>query len=174
MATAPLTTPLTSSTRPPHLVHFLADDLGWASVGYHRAAGDEDVRTPNIDALAAAGVQLDRHYAHKICSPSRCAVQSGRAPVHVNVQNVLPEAVNPDDPIGGYQGMPLNMTGIASVLGRGGYRRHFVGKWDVGMATERHHPRARGYESWYGCAEPSLDLTTSGWPHTFCCCCCCC
>ena len=41
MATAPLTTPLTSSTRPPHLVHFLADDLGWASVGYHRAAGDE-------------------------------------------------------------------------------------------------------------------------------------
>ena len=45
MATAPLTTPLTSSTRPPpHLVHFLADDLGWASVGYHRAAGDEDVR----------------------------------------------------------------------------------------------------------------------------------
>ena len=80
------------------------------------------------------------------------AIQTGRNPIHVNVQNVLPEVVNHKDKIGGYQGIPTNMTCIASVLRRGKfkYRTHIVGKWDVGMATEMHHPRARGYESWLG------------------------
>ena len=65
----------------------------------------------------------------------------GRAPIHVNVQNVPPEVHNSKDLIGGYQGIPVNMTGIATVLARGGYKCHAVGKWDVGMATAAHHPR---------------------------------
>ena len=48
-------------------------------------------------------VGAERFYVHKICSPTRCAIQSGRAPIHVNVQNVKPEAHNPDDAVGGYQ-----------------------------------------------------------------------
>ena len=55
-------------------------------------------------------------------SPSRSALQTGRNPIHVNVQNVDPDVSNPDDPIGGWQGIPTNMTGIASVLRRAGYR----------------------------------------------------
>ena len=39
----------------------------------------------------------------------------------IHEKNVLPESVNPKDPIGGYQGAPLNMTGIAAVLRRAGY-----------------------------------------------------
>ena len=42
------------------------------------------------------------------------------------------------------------MTTIATVLSAAGYRTHAVGKWDVGMASEAHHPRARGYDSWTG------------------------
>ena len=154
---------------PPHIVHFLADDFGWAHVGWHRnkqphdnvLTAHDDVSTPNLDALAADGLILDRHYAHKICSPSRCAIQTGRAPIHVNVQNVLPESVNPKDPIGGYQGIPLNMSGMATVLRRGGYRTHLVGKWDVGMATELHHPKARGYESFFGYWHHANDYWTN-------------
>ena len=48
-------------------------------------------------------VGAERFYVHKICSPTRCAIQSGRAPIYVNVQNVKPEAHNPDDAVGGYQ-----------------------------------------------------------------------
>eukprot|EP00041_Stephanoeca_diplocostata_P016857 m.334494 g.334494 ORF g.334494 m.334494 type:complete len:565 (+) comp20507_c1_seq2:254-1948(+) len=151
---------------PPHIIHILADDLGWADVGFHRdpAADPRDVQTPNIDALVQDGIELSRFYVFKYCSPSRSSIQSGRNPIHVNVQNVLPEVSNPRDPIGGFQGIPTNMTGIAAVLRRGHikYRTHIVGKWDVGMATELHHPRARGYESWLGYWHHSNDY----WTHT--------
>jgi arylsulfatase I/J len=57
---------------------------------------------------------------------------------------------NPDDPISGFQGIPRNMTGLGEVMGRAGYERHFVGKWDAGMATPDHTPVGRGYESFFG------------------------
>ena len=92
----------------PHIIHILIDDLGWADVGYHRKnSGDvsnkTDVETPNIDALVDSGIDLQRFYTHKFCSPSRCAIQSGRHPIHVNVQNVPPEVRNSKDSQGGYQ-----------------------------------------------------------------------
>lgn len=71
-------------------------------------------------------------------------MQTGRNPVSVNVQNVVPEVSNAADKVGGWQGIPTEMTGVASVLKRAGYATHAVGKWDVGMATASHHPRARG------------------------------
>ena len=111
------------------------DDLGYAELGYHRAAVNHttrEVQTPKIDALVASGVRLERHYVHKFCSPTRSAIQSGRAPIHVNVINADPTVHNPQDPVGGYAGIPRNMTGMAAVLRRGGYATHFVGKWDAG------------------------------------------
>ena len=105
------------------------------------------VQTPNIDGLVQEGIKLDRHYVHKFCSPTRCAIQSGRAPIHVNVINAAPEVSNPLDPVAGYAGMARNMTGIAEVMKRGGYKTHFAGKWDVGMATGEHTPVGRGYDT---------------------------
>ena len=100
-------------------------------VGYHRNdAGSGEVSTPTLDRIAQDGLRLERLYVHKICSPTRCALQSGRAPVHVNTQNVLPEVANPRDPVSGYQGIPVNMTGVAQLLAGAGYRTAAVGKWD--------------------------------------------
>ena len=144
----------------PNIIHMLLDDFGWAEVGFHRTAGADsrpaaalapaDVSTPVLDSLVAESLELRRFYVHKICSPTRCSLQSGRAPIHVNVVNVLPESTNPEDPVGGYQGIPINMTTMAQLLSRAGYRTAAVGKWDVGMATPRHSPLARGYQSWLG------------------------
>jgi arylsulfatase I/J len=117
-----------SSPSTPHIVHVVADDLGWADVGYHRENATDEVHTPNIDELVKTGLELNRHYVHKICSPTRSAVQSGRAPIHVNVQNVVPESVNAKDPLGGFQGIPLNMTCIASQMKKANYKTHIVGK----------------------------------------------
>ena len=144
----------------PHLVFALADDFGWANLGLHRqesAQGLAEAQTPNLDALATDGITLSRHYAYKICSPSRSALQSGRLAVHVNTQNTAVSAHNPDDPVSGYAGIPRNMTCVANKLSEAGYRTHFVGKWDAGMATPRHTPQGRGYDTWYGYYQHSND-----------------
>jgi arylsulfatase I/J len=110
--------------------------------------------------MVKTGLELNRHYVHKICSPTRSAVQSGRAPIHVNVQNVVPESVNPKDPVGGFQGIPLNMTCIASQLKKAQYKTHLVGKWDCGMATMGHTPWGRGYDSFLGYFHHANDYWT--------------
>jgi arylsulfatase I/J len=56
-------------------------------------------------------------------------------------------AHNPEDPVGGFAGIPRNMTGLGEVMRQGGYRTHFVGKWDAGMATPEHTPAGRGYNT---------------------------
>ena len=112
----------------PHIIHIVADDLGWRYVDWHRQDDGAEQLTPNLHALIKQGLELDRHYTFKFCSPSRSALQSGRNPISVNVQNVVPEVSNSKDPIGGYQGIPTNMTGVADVLKRAGYRTAAVGK----------------------------------------------
>eukprot|EP00322_Chrysochromulina_rotalis_P022631 CAMPEP_0115845690 /NCGR_PEP_ID=MMETSP0287-20121206/9485_1 /TAXON_ID=412157 /ORGANISM="Chrysochromulina rotalis, Strain UIO044" /LENGTH=644 /DNA_ID=CAMNT_0003299477 /DNA_START=71 /DNA_END=2005 /DNA_ORIENTATION=- len=138
----------------PHVALVLADDFGHANIGYNRRGepGDAsaEVHTPNLDALADAGIILSRHYTYKYCAPSRAALQSGRLPVHVNMENTGVTVMNEADPISGYAGIPRNMTGIATKLRAAGYKTHAVGKWDVGMATPEHTPLGRGYDSWLG------------------------
>ena len=121
----------------------LSDDWGWGNFGLHGAAN----YTPNADALAReAGVVLARHYAFKYCSPSRCALQSGRNPIHVNVLNSPVTQHNAGDAQGGQQGMPLAMTGIAEKLAAAGYATRAFGKYNVGMAHARQTPAGRGYQ----------------------------
>ena len=115
----------------PHIVYMLSDNLGWANVGYHRAAmgrPSPEVQTPHIDGLVADGIELDRFYTYKFCSPSRSAFLTGRLPIHVNFHNSdqrMPGA-----------GIPLGMTTIAEKLKGAGYATHQIGKWHVGSATQ--------------------------------------
>ena len=69
----------------PNIIVILADDLGWADIGYH----DSDVRTPVLDRLAAEGVRLERHYVYPTCSPTRVALLSGRFPSRFGVLSPL-------------------------------------------------------------------------------------
>eukprot|EP00928_Gymnodinium_smaydae_P025487 TRINITY_DN20273_c0_g1_i7.p1 TRINITY_DN20273_c0_g1~~TRINITY_DN20273_c0_g1_i7.p1 ORF type:complete len:478 (+),score=63.56 TRINITY_DN20273_c0_g1_i7:55-1434(+) len=156
--------------RGPHVLFILADDYGWSNIGFHRkehCRGDKnceqakkEVHTPTLDRLAAEGVILDRHYAFRICAPSRSSLQSGRLAIHVNMKNVGVTYNNPDDPISGYAGIPRDMTGMAEKIRHQGYKTHMVGKWDAGMATPHHTPRGRGYDSWTGYFQHANDYWT--------------
>src|SRR5262245_19698702 len=59
--------------QPPNILVLIADDLGWHDVGYH----DSEIRTPNLDRFAAAGVRLERHYVYPTCSPTRAGLLTG-------------------------------------------------------------------------------------------------
>ena len=53
----------------PNVILLMSDDQGWGDVGFN---GNEDIHTPNLDAMAASGVRLNRFYAAApLCSPTR-------------------------------------------------------------------------------------------------------
>ena len=101
----------------PHIVFVLADNLGWANVGWHTPpeTPKHEIQTPNLDALVADGLELDRFYTYKFCSPSRSSLLTGRFPMHVNIYN--------DNPTMEGAGVPTNMTMISSKLTDVGYKR---------------------------------------------------
>jgi len=127
------------SAPPKVIFHVIVDDLGWADTSYNRATPTPENTTPYMASLVAEGVQLDRHYVYHMCTPSRSSFLSGRLPVHVEVD--LPNPENPN------QGVPRNMTCIASKMKELGWQTHVVGKWDLGMATFDHTPEGRGFDS---------------------------
>ena len=149
---------LPSCTSKKHILAILMDDYGWADAGWHAHAAPPpsvpsnpdpraEVQTPHLDELVRDGIELDRHYVFKVCSPTRSAAQTGRNPLHVNAVNLDPLNYNPKDNVSGYSAVPRNMTGIAEVLrDKGGMQTRFYGKWDCGMATMEHTPKGRGYQ----------------------------
>jgi arylsulfatase B len=153
-----------SSAAPPHIVYLVIDDWGWANLANHRlndTVGNDEFPTPNLSALASEGMLLDRLYAHKFCGPSRAAIQTGRNPIHVTVLDNALTDHNPKDPMGGFQGIPRNMTGIATKLRTAGYHTHFAGKWHCGLATFDHIPSGRGYDTSLNYFDAANDYFTN-------------
>eukprot|EP00038_Savillea_parva_P008859 m.179651 g.179651 ORF g.179651 m.179651 type:complete len:548 (-) comp14819_c0_seq1:100-1743(-) len=123
----------------PHILMVIVDDFGWADAGWHRETPTPEVVTPTMDKLVQEGVELNRHYVHMMCTPTRSSFYSGRLPIHV-----LTQLSSPCDTNGA---IPRNITGVAAQLKKGGYATHHVGKWDAGMATPHHTPQGRGYDT---------------------------
>lgn len=68
--------------RRPNIIFLLADDLGWGDVGFHGS----EIKTPNLDRLAAAGARLEQFYVQPVCSPTRAALMTGRYPMRHGLQ----------------------------------------------------------------------------------------
>ncbi len=69
--------PATVPASRPNIILCMTDDQGWGDVSYN---GLKKIQTPNLDALAAAGVRFNRFYAQQSCSPTRASVMTGRHP----------------------------------------------------------------------------------------------
>ena len=115
------------------LIYQLADDFGWQNADWHKSKDNTDPpATPVMSKLIEEGIDLDQHYAFKFCAASRSAIQSGRNPIHVNVQNYGPaiwDYTNPDgDRNEIVSGMPLNITTMGKLMKDAGYSTHFFGK----------------------------------------------
>ena len=125
----------------PNIVYILADDLGWADVGYH----GPDIKTPNIDKLAAAGTKLESFYVLPVCTPTRSALMTGRYPVRYGRQfNVIRP--------GSQFGLSLEERLLPQALREAGYATAICGKWHLGDFQPAYLPMARGFEHQYGFA----------------------
>jgi arylsulfatase A-like enzyme len=131
--------------RRPNIVFILADDLGWADIGYH----DSDVRTPHLDRLAAGGTRLNRHYVYPTCSPTRVALLSGRFPSRFGVLS----------PLGATTKMRGEDALLTHALRKLGYSTHIAGKWHIGETPE-HRPLGYGFDTSYGYLRGQVDPYT--------------
>lgn len=106
------------SGKKPNIIVVFTDDQGYADIG---AAGRlPDVKTPNIDAIAADGVRFTAGYiTAPQCSPSRAGLITGRHQQKFGFDTI------PDGPL------PLEEVTIAERLKEHGYISGQVGKWHL-------------------------------------------
>ena len=128
--------PDTNAQQPPNIVLIIADDLGYGDLGCY---GQQMIRTPNIDALAAGGMRFTNYYAGStVCAPSRDALLTGKHTGHTYIRgNFLTDAG--EDPA-----LPNDEVTMAEHLKKAGYRTALFGKW--GLGGEGRGPETQGFD----------------------------
>jgi arylsulfatase A-like enzyme len=129
----------------PNIIHILADDLGWGSVGFN---GQTKIATPNLDALAASGMKLQNAYSAPVCAPSRAMLYTGFHQGHASVDGN-------DELSSGFRAQDV-MT--PQVLAAAGYNSAIIGKWGFGanqssppsINAADSLPNRHGFSEFYG------------------------
>jgi len=129
------------SERPPNLIFVLADDLGYGDLGCY---GQEKIRTPRLDALAAGGMRFTDFYAGStVCAPSRCVLMTGYHTGHAFIRGNGKDNLRPED-----------LT-LAEVLQGAGYATGMFGKWGLGQEGSTGLPTRQGFDEFYGYLDQS-------------------
>lgn len=126
-------------SRRPNIVVILSDDQGPWALG---SAGNADIKTPVLDALAQRGTRLSRFFcASPVCSPARASLLTGHVPSRHGVHDYL------DGPHAGAQSVDYlaDMPSFTDALADAGYRLGLSGKWHLGSSDV---PR-RGFVHWF-------------------------
>lgn len=136
----------------------LIDDLGFSDLGCYGS----EIATPNVDAIAAAGVRYANFHVAPLCSPTRAALLTGRNSHAAGVGLVA----NADPGFPGYAGeLPANQPSMAEVFRANGYSTLALGKWHLCKDADQHEagdrnswPLQRGFDQYYGFLEAMTNL----------------
>jgi arylsulfatase A-like enzyme len=141
----------------PNIIFILADDMGYGDLACY---GNEYIKTPNIDRLAATGTSFTQAYAGSgISSPSRCSLMTGKNSGNTRIRDNQCYA-------GGMTGLKISPKGdttivrranllpedvtLATVVGKAGYRTCLVNKWHLDGYDPKAAPNHRGFDEFYG------------------------
>lgn len=127
--------------RPPNIIFILADDLGYGDLGCY---GQKEIKTPNIDKMAAEGIRFTNHYAGStVCAPSRSCLMTGQHTGHTTVRGNS-----------GKDGRRVSLRNedvtVAEVLKQAGYATGGIGKWGLGETGTTGVPNNQGFDYWFG------------------------
>lgn len=143
----------TATTAPPgapNVIYLVLDDVGFAHLGCYGS----EIKTPNLDRLAANGLRYTNFHTTALCSPSRAALLTGDNH-HSNHLGIITEYATGYP---GYDGrMPRNQATLAEILKPNGYSTFYVGKWHQTPIDETSNagpfdrwPLGMGFEKFYG------------------------
>ncbi|MCY2976858.1 MAG: arylsulfatase [Planctomycetota bacterium] len=127
----------------PNIIVILADDLGYSDLGCYGG----EIRTPNIDALATAGVRFSQLYNSARCCPSRASLMTGLYPTQAGIGDFTSDKPNAKRGPGYLGRLSDQCATIAEVLKPAGYGCYYVGKWHMHQETG---PIKRGFDEFYG------------------------
>ena len=144
--------------KPPNIIFFLADDLGYGEVGVY---GQEKIKTPNIDALAKNGMMFTQHYSGApVCAPARYVFLTGKHLGHAYIRGNDEwnergdvwnyEKVFADPTLEGQRPIPESTVTLGKVLQKAGYKTSVLGKWGLGAPQTEGVPNLQGFDYFYG------------------------
>src|SRR5690606_1646256 len=126
----------------PNIIYIMADDLGYGDLGVY---GQEKIKTPNIDRLAAEGIRFTNFYAGStVCAPSRAVLMTGLHTGHAPVRG------NREIQPMGQQPLPDSTVTLAEVLKSVGYTTGLIGKWGLGGPETEGAPNNQGFDYFFG------------------------
>ena len=127
----------------PNLLFIMVDDLGKEWLGCY---GSEDIKTPNIDALAAGGLKFNNAYSMPSCTSSRATLLTGKYPWrngYVNHWDV------PRWGVAYFDWKKKENTTFARLMKELGYATAAVGKWQINdFRIEPQAMKKHGFDDW--------------------------
>jgi arylsulfatase A-like enzyme len=129
-----------AAPRRPNIMLILADDVGYSDLGCYGG----EVKTPNLDKLAAGGVRFTQFYNCARCCPTRAALLTGLYSHQAGIGHMVRPS---EDDLEGYAGrLNAKTVTLAEVLKTAGYSTLMAGKWHVNEPG----PDRRGFDEFYG------------------------
>ncbi|MFT5142691.1 MAG: arylsulfatase A-like enzyme [Rhodothermales bacterium] len=148
-------------TSQPNIILLFSDDAGYADFGFQ---GSPDIKTPNLDRLAASGIRFTNGYVSaSVCAPSRAGMLTGRYQQRFGFEYNLPGKPDPDVPDSA-RGLPLSELTIANHLKNLGYATGLIGKWHQGL-EDHFHPLNRGFDEFFGMRSGGSGYLTGNARH---------
>ena len=145
---------LVAEEKPTNVILMMSDDQGWGDAGYN---GHKILKTPHLDAMAAAGLRFNRFYSSSpVCSPTRGSCLTGRHPYRYGI--LYANAGGPTA-LSRYL-LPKEEITLAEVLSGRGYRTGHFGKWHLGdfEGKTRSAPSDHGFDEWFSTARKVATL----------------
>ena len=132
----------------PNIIYIYADDLGYGEIGCY---GQQKIKTPNLDRMAAEGIRFLQHYSSApVCAPSRAMLMTGKHAGHSYIRGNYELGGFADSAERGQMPLPSEAFTVADLLKQKGYKTALIGKWGLGMGNTEGSPLKHGFDYYYG------------------------